>query len=204
MKKEHGMRWLSAASLAVSLAMFGCTSNQWNAEGQATRVTPAIQSVNPSTTYGSYPPMASSYSSQAAPHVNTDALAVVAADRGFRGYVLGPVNPDGAQQGVTVANGQFESPANSALPQATVNSSINSQPVPAITNGDVVVANSSTAAAASPVLMNSTPVPQASGTTGQTLAQTSALRTATGIQLQTTKNGGIVMTNVSAPAVKGK
>ena len=157
-KKTSGMKWLSAASLAVLLAMFGCTSNQYAGNGQPTSVTPTIDTVNHSMTYGSSsgtegtpPPMASSYSNPAAPSVNVDALVTLAADRGFRGYVLGPANPGGAQQGVTVASGQFDSPANAVLPQATVNSSINSQPVPVITNGDVVIANGTTVPAASPI-----------------------------------------------------
>jgi len=267
--------------------MFGCSTNQYAGNGEPTTVTPAINSVNHSTTYGSSsgtegppPPMASSYSSPAAPSVNVDALATLAADRGFRGYVLGPVNPGGAQQGVAVASGQFESPANAVLPQETVNSSINSQPTPAITGGDVVVAGATTggaspiptltggtttaaattgtvattptssaatsaltnstgsatvagSAAFSPVMMNSTPAPQATGTTGPTLRNVvatgrvvtgtttrttgktaaSAVKTTTagtatatvssGIQLQTSQSGGIVMTNVSVPATKG-
>ena len=285
-KKSSGMKWLSAASLAVSLAMFGCTSNQYAGNGEPARATPMMDNHNHSMTYGSSsgtegtpPPMASSYSNPVAPHVNTDALAVLAADRGFRGYVLGPSNPGGSEQGVTIASSQFQSPANAVLPQSTVNSSINSEPVPAITGGDIAVASGTTAtspistligggataatttttattttnaatsalttstgastvagsAAFSPVLMNSTPAPQATGTTGPTLrtvvatgsvvtgnsatastgntaARTSAIRTTTGtatvsgravtgIQLQTSQSGGIVMTNV--PATKG-
>ena len=288
--KKNGMGWLTAASLAATLAMFGCTSNQYAGNGQPTRVTPTIDTVNHSMTYGSssgtegtIPPMASSYTpSPAAPSVNVDALAVLAADRGFRGYVLGPADPGGTQQNVAVSSGQFESPANAVLPQSTVNSSINSQPVPAITGGDVTLSGGAIAAASpiptltggggatttastaattaaptssaatsalttstgaptvagsgafSPVLMNSTPAPQATGTTGPTLrtvvatgravngntrtsstARTSALRATTGtttstatgtaasgIHLNTTQSGGIVMTNV-APAVKG-
>jgi len=284
LKETNAVGWLTAASLAVTLAMFGCTSNQYAGNGQPTRVTPTMDTVNHSMTYGSSsgtegtpPPMASSYTAPAAPSVNVDALAVLAADRGFRGYVLGPVNPGGVQQGVAVSSGQFESPANAVLPQSTVNSSINSQPVPAITGGDIGVATGTTVAAASspiptlttggaattttttptptaatsaltastgaptvagsaafsPILMNSTPAPQATGTTGPTLrtvvatgsvvtgnraaatnttAQTSAARTTastaaargvSGIQLQTNSSGSITMTNVAAPAVKG-
>jgi hypothetical protein len=287
LKNKSGMGWLGAASLAATLAMFGCSSNQYAGNGQPTSITPTMDTVNHSMTYGSSsgtegtpPPMASSYSSPAAPRVNVDALAVLAADRGFRGYVLGPSNPGGAQQGVAVASGQFESPANAVLPQSTVNSSINSQPVPAITGGDIGLTGGAVAAASpiptltggatttgttasttmtptssaatsaltastgsptvagsaafSPVLMNSTPAPQATGTTGPTLRTvvatgtvvtgntatpgrtaarttpavrmttgTATARVSSGIQLQTTQSGGIVMTNVSAPAVKG-
>src|SRR5204862_7828974 len=112
---------------------------------------------------------------------------VLAADRGFRGYVLGPADPGGTQQNVAVSSGQFESPANAVLPQSTVNSSINSQPVPAITGGDVTLSGGAIAAAS--------PIPTLTGGGGATTtaastaatsasptssAATSALTTATG------------------------
>jgi hypothetical protein len=224
----RGMGWLTAGSLALALAAFGCSSNQYAGNGQPTSVTPTINSVNHSGTMGTssgtegMPPMSSSYSNPATPRVDVDALAKLAAQRGFRGVVLGPSDPGGIQQGVTVASGQFASPANAVLPQSTVNSSINSQPTPVITGGDiglVASANPATAggasvtgvgtvvdttgatigttaattaaptasaatsaltsstgaptvaasAAFSPALMNSTPAPQATGSTGPTL-----------------------------------
>lgn len=232
----RGMGWLTAGSLALALAAFGCSSNQYAGNGQPSTVTPTINSVNHSGTMGSssgtegLPPMSSSYSNPASYNdpatprvVDVDALAKLAAQRGFRGVVLGPSDPGGIQQGVTVASGQFTSPANAVMPQSTVNSSINSQPTPVITGGDIAVVasvNPSTAggssvtgvgavdttgggatigttaaatttptasaatsaltastgaptvagsAAFSPALMNSTPAPQATGTTGPTL-----------------------------------
>jgi hypothetical protein len=279
-KKFSGMSWLVVASLAATLAAYGCSSNQYAGNGQPTAVTPTINSVNHSMTTGSSygtegtPPMASSYVNPSARAVNVDALAILAAEQGFRGRVLGPVNPDGSLAGVTVASGQFVSPAQQVYPQSTVNSSINSQPTPVITGGDIAVttaSNGTTAAATpvattaattaaattpttvatgalttstgasrvagsavfSPALMNSTPAPQATGTTNRTLptlvatgranpttastsrstSTTSASRMSTanvnvvsGIQIQTNANGGIMMTNVvnTAPTVKGK
>jgi hypothetical protein len=284
-RKFSGMSWLLAASLAATLAAYGCSSNQYAGNGQPTPMTPTINSVNHSTTYGSSsgtegnPPMTSSYVNPSARRVDVDALAILAAEQGFRGRVLGPVNPDGSLSGVTIASGQFVSPAQQVYPQSTVNSSINSQPTPVIGSdvGITIAANGTTGAATtgatpvastaattaattaapaaatgalttstgagstvagsasfSPALMNSTPAPQATGTTSRTLptlvatgratgtntksastarstSTTSAARTASvnvvsGIQLQTSANGAIMMTNVvnTAPTVKGK
>jgi len=244
------------ATLAVTLAAFGCSSNQYAGNGQPSSELPTINSVNHSSTPGSssgtegIPPMSSSYIAPSAPRVNVDALAILAAEQGFRGRVLGPVDPGGYQQGVTISGAQFVSPANQVLPQSTVNSSINSQPTPVITSGVgdgiTIAANSSPAAATtaaapavttgaapattaatgaltastagttvassasfSPALMNSTPAPQATGTTNATLPTLVATGRATpsnGIQIQTGANGAIMMTNVAntAPAGKGK
>ena len=233
---------LLSATLAVTLAAFGCSSNQYAGNGEPSSVTPTINSVNHSSTPGSssgsvgIPPMSSSYISPSAPRVNVDALAILAAEQGFRGRVLGPVDPGGYQQGVTISSGQFVSPANQVLPQSTVNSSINSDPTPVISSGVgdgiSIAANSSPAAAAttaatgaltastagttvassasfSPALMNSTPAPQATGTTNATLPTLVATGRATPgspIQIQTGTNGAVMMTNVAntAPAAKGK
>src|SRR5581483_512062 len=89
--------WLAMASLATALVVVGCTSNRYPGNGEPTRVTPSYGAVTPSLTPGSssgtsgIPPMASSYTTSAGtPRVNTDALAILAADQGFRGRVLGP------------------------------------------------------------------------------------------------------------------
>src|SRR6202030_402615 len=118
----------------------GCSSNQYAGNGQPSSELPTINSVNHSGTPGSssgtegIPPMSSSYITPSGPRVDVDALAILAAEQGFRGRVLGPVDPGGYQQGVTVATGQFVSPANQVLPQSTVNSSINSDPTPVISS----------------------------------------------------------------------
>ena len=254
---------LLAASLAMTLAAFGCTSNQYAGNGQPTSVTPTINTVNHSGTTGSssgtegLPPMSSSYVNPAAPRVDVDALATLAAEQGFRGRVLGPVSPEGYLPGVTIATGQFVSPANQVLPQYTVNSSINSQPTPVITGGDVGVgvtlaaagtttiggttaalgttttgattattagtaatgttpvtgalttATAGTVASSasfSPVLMNSTPAPQATGTVNRTLptvvatgrATTPASRTAASTARSTTASSTVASRTATA------
>jgi len=193
----RGMGWLTAASLALTLAAFGCTSNQYAGNGQPTSVTPTINSVNHSGTPGSssgtegLPPMASSYSNPATPRVvDVDALATLAAERGFRGVILGPADPGGIQQGVTIASGQFASPANAVMPQSTVNSSINSQPTPVIANGDiglVAAVNPVTAGGSSVTGVGAAAgttagatIGTTAGATGTTAAATSALTTSTG------------------------
>ncbi len=178
----RGMGWLTAGSLALALAAFGCTSNQYAGNGQPTAVTPTINSVNHSGTYGSssgtegMPPMSSSYSNPAVPRVDVDALATLAAERGFRGVVLGPADPGGMQQGVTVASGQFASPANAVMPQSTVNSSINSQPTPVITGGDIAVVGSVNPATAGGSSVTGVAAAAADTTAGATIAIPRALR----------------------------
>jgi hypothetical protein len=285
--KNHsfGGGWLLAASLAVTLAAFGCSSNQYAGNGQPSTSTPGM---NHSSTYGSssgtegnppmassyyVPPMASSYYANT-PAVDVDALANAAARRGYRGIVLGPTSPNGGSARVVVAGGQFENPAALVNPQSTVNSSISSAPTPAITGGPIggtidlstgvvspaAVAGATTigttsaaigtgaatgalttttpaagtsvagSAAFSPVLMNSTPAPQATGTANATLptvtatgrgpalatapatvgttaapatVRTLATQTGTvagGIHIQTTQTGGIMVTNVGHAA----
>ncbi|HEY8130802.1 MAG TPA: hypothetical protein VII12_02830 [Thermoanaerobaculia bacterium] len=231
--ERRGRRFLAAASLALTFAAFGCTSTRY---GEPTSASPSYgpmnHSVLPGSSYAteSDTPMASSYTGIS--RVNVDALAILAAEQGFRGRVLGPVNPGGVQAGVPIqpTGGQFVSPALIANPQSTVNSSISSQPTPVISSGTtgggvaIAAATASPAAVAttgttigttattagttgavavtgalattpiagsaafSPVLMNSTPAPQATGTanatlptigaTGRPLASTSSVKTA--------------------------
>src|SRR5207248_7927242 len=121
------------------------------------------------------PPMSSSYSNPATPRVDVDALATLAAERGFRGVVLGPADPGGIQQGVTISSGQFASPANAVLPQSTVNSSINSQPTPVITGGDIAVVSAVNPATAGGSSV--TGVGTAVDTTGAIIGTTAAATT---------------------------
>lgn len=262
MNRKLGRRWLVAASLAVTLAAFGCTSNQYAGNGRPMMMTPTY---NHATTPGSssgnggVPPMASSFT-YLTPRLDVDGLANLAAMQGYRGRVLGPSGAQGYLPGVTVTGATLISPAMYVNPQATVNTSISSQPVPVITGGGVgaginivstgsTATNTATTAAAttaamtgattsaatgalttasgggttlagsavfSPALMNSTPAPQATGSTGSTRtsgttitksssgARTSAVMMATnsssvssGIRIESGSNGSVTVTNVS-------
>lgn len=134
-------RWMAA--LAVMLAAFGCTSNRYPGAGEPTVVTPQSNGAvapaqTPGSSYGTagIPPMASSYTITT-PRVNTDALAILAADQGFQGRVLGPSGAEGPQlgPGTTPTGGQFVNPAEIVNPQVTVNATLTSPGVPAITGG---------------------------------------------------------------------
>ncbi len=118
-------------TLALIFAAVGCTTNRYPGSGQPASVMPSYgqpnQSATPGTSYGTegIPPMASSYTGIT--RVNTDALATLAAEQGFRGRVLGPVNPAGVQVGVpTQLTGQLVPPAMIVNPQETINSSVSS------------------------------------------------------------------------------
>ena len=260
MNRKLGGHWLIAASLALTLAAFGCTSNQYAGNGQPTIVTPTY---NHATTPGSssgtegVPPMASSFT-YLTPRVDVDGLANLAAMQGYRGRVLGPSGAQGYLPGVTATGGILVSPALTTNPQATVNTSISSQAVPVITGGEVgaginivstgatgastagtpamattVATTGTTAATAAltasgsgttvagsaafaPAMMNSTPAPQATGSTGPTLAtvvatgkspsgsssstmmaRNTAAVTAP-IRIETGTSGNITVTNISS------
>ena len=132
-----GCYFLAVASLALTLAAFGCTTNRYPGNGQPTGVTPSYGAPNQAVTPGSssgtagVPPMASSY--RGVTRVNTDALALLAAEQGFRGRILGPANPSGVQVGVPGhETGQFVNPALASNPISTVNSTIYSTGAEAI------------------------------------------------------------------------
>src|SRR5258708_40337204 len=101
MRKINMNNFLAVTSLALTVAAFGCTTNRYPGNGEPTMTTQGYGAENRAVTPGSssgnegIPPMASSYIGIAQP--NTDALANAAAQRGYQGVVLGPVNPDGVQ-----------------------------------------------------------------------------------------------------------
>ncbi len=222
-RKSFGRSWL-AASLVFTFAAFGCTTNQYESNGQPAMSTPAYNSVIHSTTPGSSSgtqgvgPMASSFT-YLTPRVDVDAIANLAAEQGYRGRILGSVNPGGVQPGVTVATGQYGSPAMIVNPQATVNSSISSQPTPVITGGDagtgitIVPGIGMASAAAVPVGTTAVNVGTNVGTTAATTgvtsvtgatAATGALATTGGVatgMASTTLAGGTVISPVPTGAL---
>lgn len=128
-RERSGLRTVAAISLSMSLAAFGCSTNN-------TTAAPAAAPSTASSSNQSSPVDAS----QSLTPSSVDAVAVLKADEAYRGKVLGTVNPGGSTQttsGATIQQptGQYVSPAASASPQPTVNSSISSAPVPAVTSG---------------------------------------------------------------------
>jgi len=225
--ERRGLRFLGVASLVLTFAAFGCTTTRY---GEPTSLSPSYGPVNHGVMPGSTP-MASSYTGIS--RVNVDALAILAAEQGFQGRVLGPVNPGGVQIGVPIqpTGGQFVSPALITNPQSTVNSSISSNPTPVISSGttgigvsiaatgNTVIATTAAtgttigttattagttiagSAAFSPVLMNSTPAPQATGT-GATSKRTTAKSTtasATTARTSTSKTTNVAMRSGVSP-----
>jgi hypothetical protein len=151
--KRPAARTLLAFSLVASLAAFGCTTNRTHGDGEPYVGAPNVGTSPSSSTYGtSVPttpqPMTSSYrgddqarvttTARPAPHrLTADEAALIMADHLPRVRVLGPVNPAGGRGYVsdTVVTGQFVNPAVLVNPQVTINSSISSPPVPAISSG---------------------------------------------------------------------
>ena len=221
-------------TLVLTFAAFGCTTNRYPGSGEPASVMPSYgapnQSATPGSSYGTegIPPMASSYTGIT--RVNTDALAVLAAEQGFRGRVLGPVNPAGVQ--VAVPNqltGQLVPPALIVNPQDTINSSVSSPyGSVGVTGGSVgsgqAVSLSASAAGSAPatagsaaVAATTAPYSQAvtgaigvAGTTATTAAaSTTAAMSARGVSVAfapirtMSSNGQVIMTNVNAaPATK--
>ncbi len=143
-------RALVALSLSASLAAFGCTTNRTPGNGDpvtGSPTAPAATSGNSSgTTTPTPPPMTSSYqgsevlppaSSRTLPLSAAEAAAVMAQHQALQPRVLGVSDP-GPGGRAYVSDGrtnQFSFPALATNPQLTVNSSISSYPVAAITSG---------------------------------------------------------------------
>src|SRR6185436_4055088 len=148
---SHAMRLIAAASLACAVATVGCSTDRTPGAGQPQRYAPSVGPTMPSSTPGTEqsqpvnPPMISSYTSAPTAvmprHADLNAVAIAAANQGFRGRYLGPADPGGMAsytgnpQMANVQTGQFVNPSDYANPQITVNSSISSQPTPVITTG---------------------------------------------------------------------
>ncbi|HEV8657326.1 MAG TPA: hypothetical protein VGS96_01750 [Thermoanaerobaculia bacterium] len=142
--ERNTLRGLAAIALIGSLAVFGCSTNKYPGNGEPGMSAPAAGSVAPNPTStpgyssgGSTPQAMISSSPAAGLSAADDALAVLKADEGYRGKVLGPAAPgtNALGQSMQYATGQFISPAIYANPQITVNSSISSAPTPAIVSG---------------------------------------------------------------------
>src|SRR5947209_3528406 len=166
-----GLRAFAAAAAIASLAAFGCTTNRTPGDGQPAMTAPATPSTTPGTSSGTNPPMASAYVDSGSIDRANESAAVMAAHQ--RERFLGTINPTGPQpnpaQPTTAPTGQLIPPSAYANPQATVNASISSDPIPVITGdgGGAVLFGDGTTAAASV------------GATAATVAPTIAASTAT-------------------------
>lgn len=127
-----------AVAMSLSLAAFGCTTNQNMTSGEPQMMRPAGGSVTPSLSAtpgvagSSRPTMVSGGVDR-----SVDAVAVLEANRGFQGRVLGPAAPGNGGPSISAqyATGQFVPPAAFLGAQPTVNRSIGSDAVPAIVSG---------------------------------------------------------------------
>lgn len=144
-------RLLLGASLAASLAAFGCTTNRNLGEGTPDRAGSELRGAPTSGMTGAQerpipPPMTSSYTGpDAAPRVSkrmagrgAHAAAIMAGHQAARGRYLGTVNPGSVSRRYETGVGRptgFVNPALLANPQLTVNSSISSRPVAGISSG---------------------------------------------------------------------
>ena len=140
-----------AASLALSLAAFGCTTDRTLGDGDpvttpGVRTTPTGGAATGTESTPVNPPMMSSSSSRfdsALPavrprRVSAEEAALLAAERAPRVRVLGPAYPGApgrpyASEGLVT--GQWVNPAMQTNPQLTINSSLTSDPTPGIATG---------------------------------------------------------------------
>lgn len=124
-------------TVAISGGAFGCTTSHLQTAGEPATITMAGGSaasravITPAT--AGAPPMIST----GAVDPSVDAIAVLEANRGFQGRVLGPAAPGNTTAGTSqqIATGQFVPPAVYLGVPQTINSSISSVPVPAIVSG---------------------------------------------------------------------
>ena len=115
-----------AVTMSLSLAAFGCSTNQTMSAGEPEMARPAAGAVTPSmsTTPGSAGTSIPSMVSGGV-DASVDAEAVLEANRGFEGRVLGPASPgDGTSQSMQMATGQYVPPAALINPTSTINSSV--------------------------------------------------------------------------------
>jgi len=188
-----GLRAFAAAAAIASMAAFGCSTNRTPGDGQPAMTAPSTPSSTPGTSSGSNPPMASAYTTGVAIDRANESAAIMAAHQ--RERFLGTINPTDAQPNPlqpAQPTGQFVPPSAYANPQATVNASISSDPIPVITGdggGGVVFASSGTTAAATtaattvaPTIAATTATPTTAAiTTTPTVASTTATPTTAAI-----------------------
>jgi len=201
---SQAMRLIAAASLACAVATVGCSTDRTPGAGEPERYAPSVGPTMPTATPGSEqgspvnPPMTSSYTapnSVLPQHVNVDAIAIAAANQGFRGRYLGIADPGGVPsyamnpQAAPVVTGQFINPSDTANPEITVNRSISSDPTEVISGGGggVFVGTTGGVAVSAPVATTGattsavtlTPTTAATTLTPTTAANTVASTTAT-------------------------
>lgn len=223
------LRGLGAASLVCCLALFGCTTDRMPGSGKPGTMGPGVGPAPASETPGSESgnvPMTSSYSRaailqtlQPAP-VNTDALAIAAADQGFRGRTLGFAPSDfggtvnttanAANNAPVIATGQFINPSMFANPAQTLNSSISS--AGPFVNGELgptggipadgIAAINTTGAAGS---TTSTTATTGALTNGTTAATTAVIVTPNGVTTTTAMPNTLATpTNTALPLTVGQ
>ena len=134
---------VTALSIAFMLAAFGCTTNENPGNGEPTNEPMLTPVSTPGSSSGTSftPPMASSSYGLVTPSeraaASVDAVAVLAADQGYRGRVLGAADPGPGPVGVASGVAQPINPAPLVNPGVTVNSTITSPGTPAITGGPI-------------------------------------------------------------------
>src|SRR3954454_8801858 len=171
-----GLRGLTVAAAIASLAVFGCTTNRTPGDGQPAMTAPATPSATPGTSSGTNPPMASAYVEGVTVDRANESAAIMAAHQ--RERFLGTINPTGPQpnpaQPATAPTGQFIPPSAYANPQATVNASISSDPIPVITGdgGGAVLFGTGTTVSAIVAATAATVAPTIGATTTPTATNT--------------------------------
>src|SRR4051794_24773161 len=132
-----GLQGLTAAAAIASLAVFGCSTNHTPGDGQPAMTAPSTPSATPGTSSGtSNPPMASAFAEGVSVDRANESAAIMAAHQ--RERFLGTINPTDSQPNPNQPaqpTGQLIPPSAYANPQATVNASISSDPIPVVTSG---------------------------------------------------------------------
>lgn len=210
---RRATRSLLAVSLAASLAAFGCTTNQNLGNGTPGRSGGELRSAPTSgVTSGQErstpPPMTSSYTrAEVLPTVTPRsvsradrAAAIMAGHQAARGRYLGVVNPGPASRPyvsdqVALITGVPPNPSLQTNPQLTLNSSISSNPSPAINSGvggvagstgGVLVSGATTATTATTGVTSVLPAGAFAASTVSPIEAASALPTVTATSAGTT------------------
>ena len=137
--QRSGVGILAALTLSLSLAAFGCSTNHYPGNGEPSMdPTTSTPTSTPGTSSGTTGVPQTMVSAAPDRPSSTDAIAILRANEAYRGKILGPAAPaTGVQPNASLeqVTGQFVSPSQYANPQITVNSSVSSPGLPAVTSG---------------------------------------------------------------------
>ncbi len=180
------MRKVLPISIAILLAVAGCTTNRTPGNGQPVTTTPAMSPASTPGTSSGNVPMSSAYLTPSVDRLAADeAAAIMREHQARQGRFLGWLNPTPRmQQPAPVTTGAQYPPSLYANPQVTVNASISSDATPVVTGGGG--GGTDTGAVTGAFVLPGTTVAGATAATGTAVTAASTIGATTGATAATT------------------